>query len=86
MIPLILGLIPAIPHIVLGVEKIFGHGKGTAKKSAAMSALGDIVNIFGQAQGTPGADSSTMAFMDDLLEATVKYFNANGTLTHGGVQ
>ncbi len=82
MILAILGLLPAISHIVLGVEHLFGHGNGASKKQAATSAIADLLNIFGQAQGTPGADSSAMAFIDDLIEATVKYFNANGTMTH----
>jgi hypothetical protein len=84
MIPLILGLLPVVPHIVLGVEHLFGKGGGVNKKQAAMSALADMINILSKTQATPGADSSTMNFLDDLVEATVKYFNANGTLTHGG--
>ena len=82
MILAILGLLPALPHIILGVEKMFGHGGGAAKKQAATSALSDLLNILAQAQGTPGADSSAMAFIDDMIEATVKYFNTNGTMTH----
>ncbi len=83
----ILGLLPAIPHILVGIEHMLGHGTGPAKKSAATSMIGDLVNIFSSQQqsgsGSPGADSSTMAFIDDLIEATVKYFNTNGTFTHG---
>jgi hypothetical protein len=82
MILAILALLPAIPHIVLGVEHLFGHSKGGIKKTAAMSALGDMLNIASTAAGTPGADSSAMAFIDDLVEATVKYFNSNGTMSH----
>jgi hypothetical protein len=78
----ILGLLPAIPHIVLGVEHLFKHGNGPSKKQAAMSAMADMLNIFSNVAGTPGADSSAMAFIDDLIEDTVKYFNANGTMKH----
>ena len=78
----ILGLLPAIPHIVLGIEKLFGDGNGAQKKQAAMSAVSDMLNIFAQTTGTSGADSSHSAFIDDLIEATVKFFNANGTMTH----
>lgn len=79
----ILGLLPAIPHIVLGIEKLFGHGNGSSKKQAAMAALGDMVNIFGQMGGsTTSANSDVMTYLDELIESTVKLFNSNGTLTH----
>jgi hypothetical protein len=83
MILAILALLPAVPHIVLGVEKLFGHGGGPAKKQATMSALSDMLNIASQTAGTPGADSSAMSFIDDLVEATVRYFNASGIMVHG---
>lgn len=81
----ILGLLPAIPHMVAGIEKLFGHNNGPAKKQAALAAIGDMVNIFGQANGNgaTSADSSTMTYIEDLIEATVKLFNSNGTFTHG---
>jgi len=85
----ILGLLPAIPHIVLGIEKLFGHGNGSAKKQAATSAIGDMINIFGQLGGNAssangaGANSDMMTFVDELIESTVKLLNANGTLSHG---
>jgi hypothetical protein len=78
----ILGLLPALPHIILGIERIFGHGGGATKKQAAMSALSDLLNIASSAQGMPGADSHAMSFIDDMIEATVKYFNATSVLTH----
>jgi hypothetical protein len=81
---LLLGILPAIPHVILGIEALFRHGNGPAKKQAATSALADMVNIFTQASGGgTGADSSTMTYIDDLIEATVKLFNNNGTFTHG---
>jgi hypothetical protein len=80
----IFALIPAIPHIVLGIEQMFGKGSGGTKKQAATSMLGDMLNITSQAAGEPGADSSAMAFIDDMIEATVKYFNDKGIMTHGG--
>jgi len=86
MIPLVIGLVQVAPYVVLAVEKMFGHHTGPTKKSAAMAALGDMLNIASTTAGTPGADSSAMAFVDDLIEATVKYFNSNGTITHGGTQ
>lgn len=82
MFLMVMGLLPAIPHIVVGVEKLFGKGNGGHKKQAAMSAVSDMLNIFSQASGSAGADSSHTAFLDDLIEATVKFFNANGTFTH----
>jgi hypothetical protein len=82
VIPLILALLPAVPHIVLGIEALFKHGSGASKKQAAMSALGDMLNIASTAAGTPGADSSAMAYVDALVEATVKYFNDTGVMSH----
>lgn len=82
MFALILALLPAVPHIIIGVEHLFGHGNGASKKQAATSALADIINAFAQSTGTQGSNSSTMALIDDLIEATVKYFNSNGTFTH----
>jgi hypothetical protein len=67
------------------VEKLFGHGNGAAKKQAASAAIGDLVNIFGQlGNGASAGDSSTMKFVDSLIEATVDLFNNNGTFTHKG--
>ena len=70
-------------HTVLGIEHIFGHGNGPAKKQSATNAIEDAINIFATTAGTPGADSSMSAFVDDLIEATVKYFNSTGAMTHG---
>jgi hypothetical protein len=85
MIPLILALLPAVPNIVLGIEHMFGHGNGTTKKQTAMSILGDLVNAFTSAGGSavPGANSSEMELIDELIEATVKYLNATGAMVHG---
>jgi hypothetical protein len=82
MVLALLGILPAVPHIIMGIESMFKHGNGPAKKQAAMAALGDMVNIFDQSSGGPGADSSTMVLIDDLIEAFVKVFNNNGTFTH----
>ena len=92
MIALIMALLPAIPHIVTGVEAMFGHGTGALKKQTASGILGDFVNLFTQSSAmtagstTPqaGANSQTMAYIDELIDATVEYFNATGTFTHGG--
>jgi hypothetical protein len=72
----ILGLIPAIPHIVLGIEALFGHGKGGTKKQAAVDMVQTILNT------TVGADPAVMAYVSDLIEANVKYLTANGTMPH----
>jgi hypothetical protein len=88
MFALLLTLLPAIPHIVMGVEQMFKHhpaATGAAKKQAATSALADMVNLFGSMTGEPagtGANSATMAYLDTMIDATVKYFNDNGTFTH----
>jgi hypothetical protein len=80
LLPVILQL---APHIVMGVEKMFGHGKGVEKKQAATAMLGDAVNILAQSQGLPGANSDILSLIDDCLEAIVKYMNASGQFTHG---
>jgi hypothetical protein len=82
MFPLLLGLLPAIPHVVLGVEGMFGHGNGANKKQAAMGVLGDLVNL---APGSPGAgNSAMMKYLDALVEATVAYLNDSGAMKHAG--
>lgn len=83
MILAILGLLPVVPKLVLGVERLFGHGSGTSKKQSVMSDISALLNAFSQAASTSSVDSSAMAFMDDFVEATVRYFNSNGTMTHG---
>jgi hypothetical protein len=83
-LPLILGLIPAIPHIVLGVEKLFGHGSGKTKKQTAMTALTDMLAVVAQASGMPGSDASMEEFLSDVIDSTVKLFNKNGAFSHGG--
>lgn len=79
-------LIPFIPHVVHGVEALFGKGNGKLKKEAALGLMGDAVNImsaakFGSAIG--GANSAVMEYISDLIEATVKYYNATGQLPKG---
>jgi anti-sigma factor ChrR (cupin superfamily) len=85
MLLAILGLLPAVPHIIISVEHMMGHGSGPAKKQAATSMIGDLVNSFSQmSSGTvPGANSPIMAFVDTLIEATVELFNNDGTFVHG---
>jgi|HubBroStandDraft_2_1064218.scaffolds.fasta_scaffold1373483_2 hypothetical protein len=82
-ITLILALIPLCPKIVAGIEHIFGHGTGPAKKQAATSALADVLNVLAGTESTPGANSSAMDFIDDMIEACVKLYNNSGTFTHG---
>jgi hypothetical protein len=81
-ITLILALVPIFPHVILGVEKLFGHGGGATKKVAATSAIADILNVLAGAEGTPGANSSAMTFIDDMIESFVKLYNNSGTFTH----
>jgi hypothetical protein len=82
-IALILGLLPVVQHVVLGVESLFGHGKGAAKKQAATTTIADLLNLFSQVSpDLPGANSSTMKFIDGLIEVTVSYFNDEGVMTH----
>ena len=76
---ILLVLIPAIPHIVSGIEALFGRGNGATKKQAAMGVMGDLVNALNTPGGTTGANSQMMAYIDDLIEATVKYMNTSGT-------
>jgi hypothetical protein len=83
VIALLMPLIAAAPHIITGIEALFGHGNGAKKKQAAMGIMGDLANALSTAQGTPGANSAVMAYMDDIIEATVKYMNASGQFTHG---
>jgi hypothetical protein len=84
MLLAILGLLPAIPHIVMGIEKMFGHSSGAAKKQAAMSTIGDLLNALAQQSGdtTAAANSPMMAFVDSTIEGFVKLFNDTGTFTH----
>jgi predicted TIM-barrel fold metal-dependent hydrolase len=80
----IIGLLPAIPHVILGIEHMFGKGNGPVKKQAATSAIADLVNVFAQLSGQSGAgaNSPMMTFIDKLIEATVEMFNQDGTFTH----
>jgi hypothetical protein len=80
----ILGLLPAIPNIILGVEHMFGKGRGPAKKSATLTMVSDMLNIFGQAMNQPAsvADSAHMTFIGKLIDATVEFMNATGVMTH----
>ena len=83
-IALILALIPVMPHVIIGIEHIFKHSTGPAKKVAATSAIADILNVLAGTQSVPGADSSAMSFIDAMIEATVKLYNDTGTFTHAG--
>jgi hypothetical protein len=80
-----MAFLPAVPYVILGVEAMFKHGSGPAKKQAVTSALADMINIFSQANGgqSSTANSSVMSLVDDLIEEFVKMFNADGTFTHG---
>lgn len=94
MILALLGLLPAIPHIIIGVEQIFGHGRGLAKKQAATNTIADLLNLSVAANnplgtlGTLGtgipasSDSDMMKYIDALIESTVTYLNAKGVMKH----
>jgi hypothetical protein len=82
MIALLMPLIAAAPHIITGIEALFGHGSGAQKKSAAMAVMGDLGNALAQDKGVPGANSALMSYLDDVIEATVKYMNNSGQFTH----
>jgi hypothetical protein len=80
MFPLIIGLLPAIPHIVMGIEKLFGHGgNGKQKKDAAMAGILAMLTGIG---GIAVADKAHINYVDKLIEATVEYFNQNGEFNH----
>jgi len=81
-----IALIPLCPKIVAGIEHVFGHGTGPAKKQAATSAIADVLNVLAGVEGTPGANSSAMNFIDDMIEAVVKVYNDSGTFTHATKQ
>ena len=82
MIALLFPLIAAVPHIITGIEGLFGHGNGAKKKSIALGLMGDLGNALASENGIPGANSDLMDYLGDIIDATVKYMNANGQFTH----
>jgi hypothetical protein len=81
-IALLLPLLAAAPHIVAGVESLFGHGKGETKKQAAMGILGDFGNALAAQNGFDGANSDLMQLLSEIIDSTVKYMNATGQFKH----
>lgn len=85
MFPLLLPLIIQFaPPLITGVEHLFGKGGGQQKKQVVTNMLSDVANGFAAAQNLPtGANSETMALIDDVIEAVVKYMNNSGQFQHG---
>ena len=82
MIALLIPLLGAMPHIILGVESLFGHHTGTQKKQVAMGILGDLVNLITSENGQPGANSPFMTFLGESIDSMVKLLNDTGVMTH----
>ncbi len=83
MIPLIVGLLPLVPSIVSDVERLFGHGKGAAKKQAASAMISDGLNVFSQVVGVAGVNSNETALISQLIDVVVQYLNNTGAFSHG---
>lgn len=83
-VALIAALIPALPHIIVGIEAMFkGAAKvGTTKKQIAINLLSDLVNGFGAYSQQGGANSALMAFIDKEVDNVVEYMNASGQFQH----
>lgn len=76
MIPLFSALIPLVPAIVQGVEKLFGGGKGAEKKATAVDLLQQIVSKLGGGQ-VPG---ELAAALPAIVEWVVQQLKAKGEL------
>lgn len=85
-------LIQGIASLIHGVENIFGHGSGAAKKAAVVQAFqaatatynsiaGDVTLVSGK-QKLPTFDDASIAAMGDLVDAIVAFYNATGLFTH----
>lgn len=84
-----LGLLSVAPQLVQGVigvvhsvERIFGAGKGSDKKQAALALSGDLLNIYSTsapALGLTGAGSSDVnTALGHLIDSIVAFYNATG--------
>lgn len=76
MIPLIAALIPLVPAIVQGVERLFGGGKGPEKKATAIDLLQQIVSKLGGGQIPPELASA----LPGIIEWVVQQLKAKGEL------
>jgi hypothetical protein len=76
MIPLIAALIPLVPAIVQGIEKLFGSGKGAEKKDAAVS----LVDLFAQKLGGGQTPPELAQAIPGLVEWVVQQLKAKGEL------
>jgi hypothetical protein len=81
--PAIIGAVGDIVHLT---ERLFGKGKGTDKKQAAMNLASDALNLYAKTapeMGLTGAGTSEVnQALENLVEAVVTFYNAAGFFAH----
>ena len=80
ILALIPTLLPFAIDAIIGVEKLFGHGKGTNKKQVATNVINDGVNVFNQVAGVTSTNSNTVAEIDLIIETVVGVLNSMNIL------
>ena len=70
----VIGILPFINTIVTGIEGLFGHGNGTAKKQAALNSATAILGALGvvypaAAKITPEIEQVLSRLIDDVVAA-----------------
>lgn len=84
-------IIQGISGLVHGIESLFGHGNGQAKKAAVVQAFTGAIGAYNAGVGAastadaklklPQISNDTVKAMGDLVDAIVAFYNATGIFT-----
>ena len=86
-------IIQGVAGLVHGIENLFGHGNGAAKKAAVVQAFNGAVGAYNAGATAaetanpklklPVLSDDTVKAMSALVDAIVAFYNAVGIFTHG---
>lgn len=96
MAAIALGLLGAAPSIISGIaatvhafEALFGHGHGSAKKQAVLTAVTSAAQVYDQVAGVAAPtfpqlnDAAIAEVLGRLIDDIVALYNGTGVFTHG---
>lgn len=85
-------IIQGISSLVHGIENIFGHGNGKAKKQAVVNAFQGAATAYNAGVAAvegvdpkvtlPSIDATSIEALGNLVDAIVAFYNATGIFSH----
>ena len=82
MAPIVLTILPLIPHIIRGVEGIFGAKKGKEKKEASVDMIATLIKQ-ARESGLVKDDDVNAQMVANIVEVVLATMKSEGTLDEG---